>query len=114
MGLSLLRLKASLLILLFSQLIRYPAYLCFEGQKDDVQVIVKRIKALQWHAITVRTEEPYLFQASPSCSTMQDVRDEALQHCLLAKGHSAESTVHHGKLRTTMDEVESGKELVAR
>lgn len=93
----------------------YPAYLCFEGQQDDVQTIVKRIKALQWHAITVKTEEPYTFEASESCSSMDEIHEEALKHCLLANGHSALDTSGQAvKLRMTMDEVQSGKELVAR
>lgn len=91
----------------------YPGYLCFEGQQDDIQEIVRRIKAMQWHAITVKTEEPYLFEAPACCTTMGEVRQEALQHCLLASGHSG-GTSEGGKLRPTMDEVDTGKELVDR
>jgi hypothetical protein len=92
----------------------YPGFLCFEGEQDDVQEMVRRIKALQWHAITVKTEETYTYLASSHSDTMDRIRQEAVQHCLLAKGHSAEVQGHSDKLRTTMDEVESGKELVER
>lgn len=48
---------------------------------------------------------------------MDQVRQEAIGLCLLKRGHSAESHKEQGphtKWRTTMDEVESGKELVER
>jgi hypothetical protein len=74
--------------------------------------MVRRIKALQWHAIMVKTEEPYTFKASDGVTTMNQVRDEAVRHCLLANIHERQEA--DSKLRTTMIEVESGKELVER
>lgn len=74
--------------------------------------MVRRIKALQWHAIMVKTEEPYEYIASPACPTMTRVREEAVRHCLLAHGHKEQEA--GAKVRTTMIEVESGKELVER
>jgi hypothetical protein len=90
----------------------YPGYLCFEGEEKDVQEMVRRIKALQWHAVMVKTEEPYEYSASSVCSTMGEVREEAVLHCLLAHGHKKQDA--GAKVRTTMIEVDSGKELVER
>ncbi|UZJ53034.1 hypothetical protein CBS101457_002354 [Exobasidium rhododendri] len=95
----------------------YPGYLAFEGRKEDVDEIVRRIKALQWHAIQVKTDEPYTYQATLNGVSNGAIEQEAIRHCLLAKGHSSEvpaDKVDLVKVRTSMDEVESGKELIDR
>lgn len=99
----------------------YPGFLCFEGEKDDVQEIVRRIKALQWHAITVKTEVPYTVTASFRLTDEKhgsDMSSVALRQCLLAIGHSASENSGSGdrgaKLRTSMDEVVDSGALVNR
>lgn len=92
----------------------YPGILCFEGTKDSVQDMVRRIKSLQWHAITVKTEVSFTYRVPEDC-----VGTEALSHallaCCLARGHSSTSaSIGKQKLRTCMDEVETGRQLVDR
>ncbi|PWN34898.1 uncharacterized protein FA14DRAFT_160309 [Meira miltonrushii] len=88
----------------------YPGFLCFEGMREDVEEIVRRIKALQWHAITVKTETPYSFEEKNT----QDIQSMAIRQCLLAKTHSAKGKSSSDVVRTSMDEVETGGELVQR
>ncbi|MCO5565895.1 hypothetical protein L7F22_019570 [Adiantum nelumboides] len=91
----------------------YPGFLCFEGMREDVEEIVRRIKALQWHAITVKTETPYTFERSESQSA-ENVHSLAIRQCNLAKIHSANNKTPSDVVRTSMDEVETGGELVQR
>jgi Protein of unknown function (DUF1115) len=91
----------------------YPGFLCFEGMREDVEEIVRRIKALQWHAITVKTETPYTFERSESQSA-ENVHSLAIRQCNLAKIHSANNKNSSDVVRTSMDEVETGGELVQR
>lgn len=89
----------------------YPGFLCFEGMREDVEEIVRRIKALQWHAITVKTEIPYTFE---NANGEEDIHSSAIRHCKLAKTHSAKQKSSSEVVRTSMDEVETGGELVQR
>lgn len=88
----------------------YPGFLCFEGKREDVEEIVRRIKALQWHAITVKTETPYTFEDANT----KDIHSLAIRQCLLAKTHSAKTKCSSDVVRTSMDEVETAGELVQR
>lgn len=94
----------------------YPGFLCFEGQEDDVGEMVRRIKALQWHAITVKTDERYCFTPPPG-SADDNAEVAALLCCRLATGHTARPDKRQdreAKVRPGMDEVESIKELLER
>ncbi|PWN87151.1 hypothetical protein FA10DRAFT_269755 [Acaromyces ingoldii] len=94
----------------------YPGFLCFEGQEDDVGEMVRRIKALQWHAITVKTDERYGFTPPPG-SADDNANVAALLCCRLATGHTArpdKKQDREAKVRPGMDEVESIKELLER
>lgn len=100
----------------------YPGFLCFEGPQDGVRDMIRRIKALQWHAITVKTEVPYVCHL-PAHTPAAEAQAAALSKCCLARGHTsmlARSAAAGGggggspKLRTSMDEVETSRELVER
>ena len=86
----------------------HPGFLCFEGTADDVDEIVRRVRALQWHALALRTDERFL---SPHTD-----RGAAIRACPLAPpGAQSQSQSESGAgktLRTACHEVESIKDLV--
>ena len=89
----------------------YPGYLCFEGFTSDVQEIVRRVKGLQWHAISVRSEESW--DVAEVDGKQSD--EQVLMQCGLAQGHSAKQAVGStSKLRTGCDEVETIKDIMDR
>lgn len=95
--------------------IGYPGYLCFEGFSSDVQEIVRRVKGLQWHAISVRSEESWDVDQEAGGSDERQSNEQVLLQCGLAQGHSAKQTVGSTtKLRTGCDEVETIKEIMDR
>lgn len=91
----------------------FPGFLCFEGPRDGVDEIVRRIKALQWQAITVKTDVLYTIERRKG----NDSTDTLLQACM-SFGHSSVQTYNQGKgstkLRTCMDEIEETGPFVER
>lgn len=99
----------------------YPGFLCFEGIQEDVEEVVKRIKSLQWHAITVKTETPYTVQVESNLGfenesgSKENLYSLAIRQSKLARNHSANGkSTASDVVRTSMDEVETSGELVQR
>lgn len=103
----------------------YPGYLCFEGYRAEVEEVVRRVKSLQWAAITVRSEVGWTYVAKPEDVSRRgadfDWAGEALLSCALAKGHAALANAvakrkqePSSKVRTGCQELESMKEIVER
>lgn len=90
----------------------YPGFLCFDGGRDGVDEIVRRIKALQWHAITVKTDVPYDVQCKGGEA------GESILQAGLARGHSSVSFYQakpaKSKVRASMDEIEDTGRFVQR
>lgn len=78
---------------------RYPGYLCFEGEEGDVQDIASRVRHMQWHALSLRTEQTW---SHPGPA------EAALRDCPLACVDDSRT------LRTSCTEIEDMGALVAR
>ncbi|CAO1638172.1 unnamed protein product [Sympodiomycopsis kandeliae] len=87
--------------------IGYPGYMIFEGSKTSVDEIVRRVKGLQWHAISTKFEESWQIDH-------QQGEEELLRQCGLAKCYTHDSGIDGGKVRTRCEEVESIKEIMER
>ncbi|PWN54074.1 hypothetical protein IE53DRAFT_383371 [Violaceomyces palustris] len=101
----------------------YPGFLCFEGTSSDVDEMVRRIKSLQWHALSVRYHEHYTFERRRQGEVRHTSKDgndlvsAALSACLLSEGHASNvqgGSLEGRKIRTGCEEVESVKTLVER
>ncbi|GAC73643.1 hypothetical protein PANT_9d00197 [Moesziomyces antarcticus T-34] len=91
----------------------YPGYLCFEGEATAVAEMVRRVKALQWHAIQLRVNESWTWHPSSSGDAANLAPlEQALLSCALAQDHPANTEV--GKVRTGCQVLESLGELVQR
>lgn len=77
----------------------YPGYLCFEGEAQDVADMAMRVRHMQWHALSLRTEESWVFDGTP---------DAALRACPLATGEASRT------LRPGSEEITDMGEFVAR
>ncbi|WFD34506.1 hypothetical protein MCUN1_001347 [Malassezia cuniculi] len=78
----------------------YPGYLCFEGEEKDVADIASRVRHMQWHALSLRTEETWSYSGTP---------EEALRACPFAQVDANART-----LRTHCEEITDMGEFVAR
>lgn len=114
--------------------IGWPGYLCFEGQKEDVDEIVRRVKGLQWAAIQVKWEDDWEYTYKDSSdhgqqqqdgknagkrSTLENYRSDALLACPLSRGHAAATEAQQRRsrgqtVRGGCEEVEAMKEIVDR
>ncbi|ETS63656.1 hypothetical protein PaG_01959 [Moesziomyces aphidis] len=91
----------------------YPGYLCFEGEATAVAEMVRRVKALQWHAIQLRVNETWTWHPSSSGDAANLAPlEQALLSCALAQDHPANTEV--GKVRTGCQVLDSLGELVQR
>lgn len=84
----------------------YPGFLCFEGACDDVDDMVRRVKGMQWAAISMRTEVAWTFIRTDDM--LGTTLEAAIRHCPLAKAHPL-----YEKVRTGAKEIESMSEFVA-
>lgn len=84
----------------------YPGFLCFEGASNDIDEMVRRVKSMQWAAISMRIEVPWTFTRPQSCA--EPTHDAALRACKLA--HLRDDVE---KLRTDVRELESMSAFVA-
>ncbi|EPQ26159.1 uncharacterized protein PFL1_06367 [Pseudozyma flocculosa PF-1] len=103
--------------------IGYPGYLIFEGPIEGVEEMERRVKGMQWHALTLRSTHTFLFPSpSPSLpgasdGTRGEVRREAIRTSPLSRGHAANHNAGKDaqeKVRTGYEEVESVGEIVQR
>lgn len=85
----------------------YPGFMCFEGEDSDVADMVSRTKSMQWHALSLRTEVGWRFDAEDNTS---DVHMQALAHCSISYGRVKSDAV----VRPSCDEVESVGDFVSR
>ncbi|SNX81732.1 uncharacterized protein MEPE_00437 [Melanopsichium pennsylvanicum] len=94
----------------------YPGYLCFEGEKEAVDEMVRRVKGLQWHAIQLRVQRSWTCILEKD-SAKTGTREQALLSCALAKNHSdnkSEEQDEGEKLRTGCEVIENLGEFVER
>lgn len=94
--------------------IGWPGYLVFEGKKQDVDEVVKRVKGLQWHAIMVRSEEEWTCEPKEG-EDAAELERRALRSCPLASTATTAPPSQSGsKVRTTCEEVEGMSDIVER
>ena len=86
----------------------YPGFLCFEGAVKDVDDMVRRVKGMQWHAISQRVEVTWTYARPVDLNG--PTHDAALRACSLASGDLNAST----KLRTRCEESESLGDFLTR
>ncbi|PWN45966.1 hypothetical protein IE81DRAFT_319820 [Ceraceosorus guamensis] len=105
--------------------IGYPGFLIFEGLAEGVEELCRRVKGLQWAALSHRSTVEYQHQPSVSLAKDQAI-EEALLACKVAHGHAASKSksgsapsaqkgpIDSHKFRTGYEELESTGEIVAR
>ncbi|WFD44000.1 hypothetical protein MPSI1_002665 [Malassezia psittaci] len=85
----------------------YPGFLCFEGLASDVDEMVRRVKSMQWHAISARVEVTYTYSVTEKDT---DPSTDALKSCTLARGRDIPT---RSKLRVDSEEINDMGEFVA-
>jgi len=86
----------------------YPGFLCFEGAAKDIDDMVRRVKGMQWHAISLRVEVPWTYARPKHLDGT--TYDGALRACSLAPGDLVASS----KLRTRCEEWENMGDFLTR
>lgn len=99
----------------------WPGYLCFEGPKESVEEMIRRVKRLQWHAIQLRLEDYWIFTPGTEASGKTGLNQfgEALLSCPFAKAHPSNTAAQDddgakGKVRTGCQVLHEIGEMVAR
>ncbi|KAN0062245.1 hypothetical protein ACQY0O_005426 [Thecaphora frezii] len=92
----------------------YPGYLIFEGPQQGVEEMERRIKAMQWHALTHRYAATYTFRPSDPSSSVRDMVQDAVRACSLAPPAMGGGSLRGEKARTACSEVNSLREVVER
>ncbi|TKY90640.1 hypothetical protein EX895_000638 [Sporisorium graminicola] len=98
----------------------YPGYLCFEGEAEAVEEMVKRVKGLQWHAIQLRVDKRWTWMSDERKQGAREgrsAREQALLSCALAQEHPDNVFVGQGaeaKVRTGCQVIETLGDLVTR
>lgn len=93
----------------------YPGYLCFEGESSAVDEIVRRVKALQWHALQLRVQHSWSWH-SKSAEVESEVGplEQALLSCALARRHPDNTHKGTEKVRTGCEVIDALGDLVER
>lgn len=91
----------------------YPGYLCFEGEVAAIDEIVRRVKALQWHALQLRIHHTWTYTDHAESRTAPV--EQALLSCPFAQHHPDNTRKGADeKVRTGCQVIESLGALVSR